>query len=126
MKISQIQLDTRSDWRAAVRRIRGGTQQRVIVLWPAKGCEASPRLVLGLMQRRSYRLGVPLGVVAGNRLARQEAERLGLPLFVNARHARDEEWGVRQPANLPAGGKRRPRVGELREQASKRRAAARE
>ncbi|MEX1247805.1 MAG: hypothetical protein WEA61_04940 [Anaerolineales bacterium] len=120
MKTSLIRLS--ADWRAAVARIRGGPQERVIVVWPAKGGPPSPRLALRLMQRRSLRLQVPVAVVTGRAYIHAESETLGLPTFRNARQARKAEWGLSAPhAALAA---RRPRTAAtvLRVQAMARRA----
>ena len=123
MKTSLIHLSPSADWRAAMARIRGGPQGRVILVWPSKGGPRSPRAVLRLMQRRSLRLRVPVAVVTANSYIRTESARLGLPLFANTRQARKEQWLLSKP--IPAASKpaTRPTAASLRSTASIRRAA---
>ena len=133
MKTSLIHLSPSADWRAAMARIRGGPQGRVILVWPSKGGPRSPRAVLRLMQRRSLRLGVPLAVVASSTYIRSESARLGLPQFTNTRQARKGEWGLSSPTDSWRSVTRQSRVGspalrsnaqDLRTLSSKRRAKA--
>jgi hypothetical protein len=123
MKTSLIHVSPTADWRAAVARVRGGRQGRVILVWPAKGGPRNARLVLRLMQRRSLRLGVPLAVVASNAYLRAETEKLGLPIFANTRQARDVEWGLSQAALAPSKPATRLTAASLRAKALIRRAA---
>jgi len=122
MKTSLIQLSPSADWRAAVARVRGGRQGRVILVWPAKGGPPNSRLVLRLMQRRSLRKGVPLAVVTTNGYLRAESGRLGLPIFANTRQARAAEWGLSQRLFSPTPLHPRSPAQDLRAQSTSRRA----
>lgn len=101
MKTSQIQLSPDGDWRAALARIRGGAQGRVILLWPERGEPRAPRLVLQLAARRCQRLRVPLALVTGKADVRLLAEALGLPVFASARQARKEVWDLPPKVSMP-------------------------
>ena len=125
MKTSLIRLSSKTDWRAAVGRVRGGPQGRVILVWTAKGGPGNGRLVLRLMQRRSLRVRVPLGVVTTDAYLRAESAKLGLPLFANTRQARRAEWGLSQPVSLPKSLHLATSTKKLRAQAVSRRAPMR-
>lgn len=101
MKTSQVQLDPGGDWRAALRRIRGGAQGRVILLWPERNEPRAPRLVLQLAARRSQRLRVPLALVTAKADIAALAGQLGLPVFANARLARKETWALPEKVAMP-------------------------
>ncbi len=45
MKTSLVQFAHKGDWRAALERIRGGAQGRVILVWPERGEPRSLRLM---------------------------------------------------------------------------------
>lgn len=101
MKTSLIQLEPGADWRAAVARIRGGPQGRVVLVWPDRGEPRSPRLVLQLAARRSQRLRVPLALVSEKRDIVALAKEQGLPTFNSARQARSAKWGLAEKVPLP-------------------------
>lgn len=101
MKTSQIQLPASGDWRAALARIRGGAQGRVILLWPERGEPRAPRLVLQLAARRCQRLRVPLALVTSKADIRLLAEEFGIPTFANARIARKESWDLPPKVSMP-------------------------
>lgn len=101
MKTSQIQLEPGADWRAALARIRGGPQGRVILLWPERGEPRSPQLVLQLAARRSQRLRVPLALVTTKPDIAALGRTFGLPTYANARLARKETWKLPKKIALP-------------------------
>jgi hypothetical protein len=101
VKTSQIQLDPGADWRAALARIRGGPQGRVILVWPERGEPRSPRLVLQLAARRSQRLRVPLALVTAKADIAALAKEFGLPVFGNTRLARKETWKLPEKVAMP-------------------------
>ncbi len=101
VKTSQIQLAPNGDWRSALARIRGGTQGRVILLWPERGEPRAPRLVLQLAARRCQRLRVPLALVTSKADIRAMADEFGIPTFANARLARKESWDLPPKVNMP-------------------------
>ncbi|MCL4258926.1 MAG: hypothetical protein KJZ53_10430 [Anaerolineales bacterium] len=101
MKTSQIQLPPDGDWRSTLARIRGGTQGRVILLWPERGEPRAPRLVLQLAARRCQRLRVPLALVTSKPDIRAMADEFGIPTFGNARQARKESWDLPPKVSMP-------------------------
>lgn len=101
VKTSQIQLPPDGDWRATLARIRGGTQGRVILLWPERGEPRAPRLVLQLAARRCQRLRVPLALVTSKPDIRAMADEFGIPTFGNARQARKESWDLPPKVSMP-------------------------
>jgi hypothetical protein len=132
MKTSLIHLSPTADWRFAVARVRGGRQERVILVWRTDRLPVgqaiirhNPRLVLRLMQRRSLRKGVPLAVVTTDAYLRAESAKLGLPLFANTRQARSADWGLSQLPSLPKPSHTDTSIKKLRAQATSRRAAIR-
>jgi len=101
VKTSLIKLAPRGDWRAALSRIRGGPQGRVILVWPERGEPRAPRLVLQLAARRSQRLRVPLALVTAKADIAALAAQSGLPVFSNARQARKETWELPEKVPMP-------------------------
>jgi hypothetical protein len=101
VKTSLIQLAPRADWRAALERIRGGAQGRVILVWPERGEPRSPRLVLTLMARRSQAKRVPLAIVTTKKDITAIAQSFGLSVFAATRQARRANWKLPEKAVMP-------------------------
>lgn len=92
MKIQIIQLERYDDVISTRDKLAWAKTARVLLVWPRSAQILSRRLDLVILERTSISLGTQLGLVTKDRLVRENARQIGIPVFSSVVKAQHGTW----------------------------------
>lgn len=92
MKLQIVHLESHEDLASAKDRLAWAKADHLLFVWPRHGQILQRQLDLVLLQREANRRGLNLGLLTHDPLVRDNARRIGLPLFDELDEASQEDW----------------------------------
>lgn len=117
MKTQIITLESHDDLISVRDRLSWAKTPRILLVWPKYEKIILRQVDLRVLQRHAVSLGAQLGLVTRRRRIRDDAEALGIPVFVSTGQAQRLPWPKSRRRRWPRRAPRKDLINRRREQA---------